>query len=157
MKIKDLYLSMLSENENFFYVDNNSIDKITDVNMSKADDFIKFDFTTSYGKQGSLVVKYASFKDWYKHHINQFQDVFKAFVQEYTSKSQETREPQQEPVNEIIDDEGNIMPSDDKPNNSSNTMVGSNITWDLEKVYKSSIPKSIRFYSGDLGIGIITW
>lgn len=157
MKIKDLYLSLLSENDNFFYVDNNSIDKITDINMSKADDYLKIDFKTSYGKDGALVVKYNNFMNWYKHHVNQFPDVFKAFAKEYISQSQEAREPQAEPVNEIIDDEGNIMPSTDKPSNATNSMVGANNTWDLDKLYKSSIPKSIRQYNGGLGIGIITW
>jgi hypothetical protein len=157
MKIKDLYLSLLSENENFFYVDKNSIGKITDINMNKADDYLKLDFKTSYGKDGTLVVKYTNFMNWYKHHINQFPDVFKTFAQEYVNQSEESREAHQEPVNEIIDDEGNIMPSTDKPSNSTNSMVGANNTWDLEKLYKTTIPNSIKYYSGALGIGIITW
>jgi len=157
MKFKDLYLKMLSESENYFHVDNNSIDKILDIDMNKKDNFLKIDFVTTYGKEGSMVVKYHNFINWYKNHINEFPDVFKSFAQEYMSKSKETREPEPEPVNEIIDDDGNIMASTDKPNNSTNTMVGANNTWDLNKLYKSTIPKSIRFYSGDLGIGIITW
>lgn len=155
MKIKDFYLNFLSENTNFFYVDGQSIGKVQDVNISKKDDYIKIDFETTYGKPASLVAKYTDFKKWYFNHVDEFQDVFKAFASEYLSKSKEEAEP--EPVNEIIDDEGNIMPSTDKPNNSTNTMVGSKNYWDLEKLYKSSIPKSIRFYSGDLGLGIVTW
>lgn len=155
MKIKDYYLSLLSENENFRYVDNQSIGSIKDIDISKKDDYVKIDFETTYGKPASLVAKYSEFKKWYSNNIDKFQDVFKAFAAEYLSKS---KEHEQEPVvNEIVDDDGNIMSSDDKPNNATNSMIGSKNTWDLEKVYKSSIPKSIRFYSGDLGIGIISW
>lgn len=156
MKIKDFYLSLLSENEEYFHIDSQSVGKVNDINLDKADDYIKIDFDTTYGKAASLVAKYSMFKNWYKHNINKFDDVFKAFVQEYISKSKQT-DNTEHAVNEIVDDDGNIMSSDDKPNNATNTMVGANNRWDLEKMYKSSIPKSIRFYSGDLGIGIITW
>jgi hypothetical protein len=155
MKIKDYYLNLLNENKDFFYIDNQSIGDIKDITMDKKSDYVKIDFETTYGKAASLVTKYSEFKKWYANNIDKFSDVFKAFATEYLGKS---KEQEQEPVvNEIVDDEGNIMSSDDKPNNSTNSMIGSKNTWDLEKVYKSSIPKSIRFYSGDLGIGIITW
>ncbi len=155
MKIKDFYLNLLSENDDFFYVDNQSIKKVKDITLNKKDDYIKIDFETTYGKLASLVTKYADFKKWYKNNIDKYQDVFKAFVEEYIVNSKESEKPA--PVNEIVDDEGNIMASTDKPNNATNSMIGSKNTWDLEKLYKSSIPKSIRFYSGGLGIGIITW
>lgn len=158
MRIKDLYLSMLSESENFFHIDNSSIGKILDVNMSKADDYIKIDFNTTYDKKGSLVAKYTNFSNWYKQHVNEYPDVFKEFAKQYIDASEETRDTnKEEPVNEIIDDDGNIMSSDDKPNNSSNSMVGSKNTWDLEKLYKSLIPSSVRYYNGGLGLGIVTW
>jgi len=153
MKFKDYYLSILSENEDFFYADNQSIEKTTDVNIDKAGDTIKIDFNTTYGKPGSLVVKYSSFKDWYKKNIDKHDNVFKAFLEEYLSTSKETEET----VNEIIDDDGNIMSNNDKPNNATNSMVGSKNNWDLEKLYKT-LPKSIRFYGGGgLGMGFVTW
>jgi hypothetical protein len=58
---------------------------------------------------------------------------------------------------EELDDEGNIMASTDKPNNTTNSHVGLDNTWDLDKVYKSNIPKSMRYYSGYFGTGIVTW
>ena len=42
------------------------------------------------------------------------------------------------------------------PNNSTNTMVTSP-KFDLEKIYKKFVPRSIRFYSGDMGMGAVTW
>jgi len=152
MKIKDYYLSLLSENEDFFYADNKSVGQIDDVNINKAEDFIKIDFETTYGKKVSLVAKYHQFKNWYKNNIDKHSNSFKAFVEAFLSSSKEAEAP----VNEIIDDDGNIMSSDDKPNNSTNSMIGSKNNWDLEKLYKT-LPKSLRHYYGNLGVGIITW
>jgi len=156
MKIRDFYLSLLSENEDYFHIDNQSIGKIEDINIDKTADYVKIDFETTYGKQASLVAKYSVFKNWYANNVNKVNDVFKAFVQEFISKSEQTENPELA-VNEIVDDDGNIMASTDKPNNATNSMVGSNNKWDLEKLYKSSIPKSTRFYSGGLGIGMVSW
>lgn len=156
MKIKDFYLNMLNENEDFFYLDEQSVGHVIDVNINKAEDYLKIDFETTYGKQLSLVAKYHQFKKWYKNNIDKFSDAFKAFAQEFINKSKEDSLTP-EPIREIIDDDGNIMPSTDKPNNSTNTMVGADNNWDLEKLYKSSIPKSTRFFSGDFGNGVISW
>lgn len=157
MKFKDLYLSILSENENFFYVDSDSISEIEDVNISKAENYVRIDFITSFGKKGKLVVKYSKFLDWYLNHINEFPDVFKSFTKEYITQSKQTPELEEEPVTEIVDEEGNLISNDDKPNNSTNTMVGSKNTWDLEKLYKTMKAKSVRYYSGTMGMGFITW
>ena len=156
MKIKDYYLSFLNENENIFYIDSKSVGDVKDVSINKKDDYVKIDFETTYGKPSSLVTKYSEFKKWYSNNIDKFQNVFKAFVTEYLhhSKEQENQVPS---INEIVDDDGNIMPSTDAPNNSTNSMVGADNNWDLEKVYKSSVPKSIRFYGGNYGAGMITW
>ena len=142
MKIKDFYLELLSENKDFFYLDGQSVGKVNDVNINKKDDYIKIDFETTYGKPLNLVTKYGNFKSWYRNNIDKFSDVFT----EADSN-----------INEIIDDDGNIMASTDEPANTTNSMVGANNNWDLEKLYKSSIPKSIRFFSGDLGVGIVSW
>ena len=68
-----------------------------------------------------------------------------------------TEEVQEPVVNEIVEDDGNIMSRDDKPNNAGNSMVDSKNTWDLERVYKSSIPRSVRFFGGNYGRGGIVW
>lgn len=153
MKIKDFYLEFLNENENFFYIDSQSVGSVKDIKINKKDDNIKIDFNTTYGKPVSLVATYSDFKNWYKSNIDKYSDVFKAFVKDYIEHSQE----QEMSVNEIVDDDGSIMSSDDKPNNATNAMVGSKNTWDLEKLYKSSSPYSSRFYAGSLGRGFITW
>jgi hypothetical protein len=156
MKIKDYYLSLLSEGkENFFHIDPNSIGEIDDVNISREFNFVKIDFTTTYGKPSSVVVNYDDFLKWYSQN-KESKNAFKDYISAFVGNSKES-EPFLSTMNEIVDDNGNIMASTDLPNNSTNTMVGSKLKWDLEKVYKQSVPKGIRFYSGDLGIGIITW
>ena len=156
MKIKDLYLSFLSENkEDFFYLDESSIKDINDVSLSKDSNYIKIDFNTTYGKPMSVVTDYDKFMNWYRENKKKGyrpEAMFKKYAEDFISLSSET-----DPLNEIIDDYGNIMPDTDLPSNANNRMVGDKLKWDLEKVYRSSIPKAIRFYSGDLGIGIITW
>jgi hypothetical protein len=160
MRIKDLYLSFLNENEeNFFYLDEGSIKDVSDVSLSKDDNYVRIDFTTTYGKQMNVVANYDEFIKWYsknKEKDERPESVFKRYLEKFIELSSET-EPFIANMNEIIDDNGSIMPSTDLPSNATNRMVGDKIKWDLDRVYRSSIPKSIRFFSGDLGIGLISW
>lgn len=160
MRIKDLYLSFLNENkEDFFYLDEGSIKEVIDVSLSKDSNYIKIDFTTTYGKTMSVVTNYDKFMIWYSENKEKGyepEELFKKYAEDFVRLSSET-EPFLANMNEIVDDFGNIMPSTDLPTNANGRMVGDKIKWDLERVYQSSIPKAIRFYSGGLGIGIITW
>lgn len=154
MRIKDYYLSILSENDNFLHLDSDTISKIDDVDINKAKDKIKISFKTTYDKEAVLTADYSQFKKWFIDNQNKYEDMFKGFVQEFVENSQETEAPV---VNEIIDDDGNIMPSDDMPKNTTNQMVGANNTWDLEKLGKSQRFRSNKFYTGGYGGGFIVW
>lgn len=160
MKIKDLYLSFLNENaDDFFYLDEGTISKVKDISLSKDDNYVRIDFSTTYDKNMSVVANYDDFVGWYsknKDNGSEPEDIFKKYLEKFVKTSKET-DPFLTNMNEIVDDNGEIMASTDLPSNANGRMVGDKIRWDLEKVYQSSIPKSIRFYSGDLGIGIITW
>ena len=160
MRIKDLYLSFLNENtEDFFYLDESSIKDVNDVSLSKDDNFVRIDFTTTYGKPMSVVANYDDFVKWYSKNKEKGQrpeSLFKKYLEKFVTTSSET-DPFLANMNEIVDDNGDIMPSTDLPSNATNRMVGDKLKWDLDKVYQSSVPKSIRFFSGDLGLGIISW
>lgn len=160
MKIKDLYLSLLSENaDDFFYLDESTINKVKDISLSKDENYVRIDFSTTYDKNMSVVVNYDDFVKWYSKNKEKGVEpeaIFKKYLEKFVNVSKET-EPFMANMNEIVDDNGDIMDSTDLPSNSTGRMVGDKIRWDLERVYQSSIPKSIRFYSGDLGIGLITW
>ena len=130
-----------------------SIRNINRVHPNKEGNFVKIDMSTYDNKSPFLVVRFDKFKSWLKNNRGEYQDLFREFVGTYLDVSEEVEEGR---LREIIDKHGNIMPDDDKPNNATNSMVGSSV-FDLDRVYKQAIPKTSRFYSGDLGIGIITW
>jgi len=153
-KLKDLCLSvLLKEGEDVVTISPEMVGNVVDMNFNLGDNYIKFDFETSYGKNASLVAGLDTFKNWLEMNKDKFQNVFHQFVTDFLSQSSETSDPS---LNEIVDDDGNIMGDDDMPNNSTNSMVVSP-KFDLEKIYKSFVPKSIRFYSGDLGLGVVSW
>jgi hypothetical protein len=139
------------KNENFIYIDNDVIDNISNVEFNKEDNYIKLNFFTTYGKELCLVVFLDSFLKWFKDKEKNG-DVFKDYIIDFFQNSQETKN-----LNEIIDDTNEIMPDDDLPSNSSNRMVGTNQNMDLEKIFKRSMPKSVRNYSGNLGLGTVVW
>ncbi|MEK6830222.1 MAG: hypothetical protein AABY15_08965 [Nanoarchaeota archaeon] len=148
-RLKDLCLGvLLNEGENVFSLSPSEVGSVLDVNI--IDDDIKIKFETSYGKTMDLVVKSEDLRNWASSHS--VKDIFRHFVIDFISNSNEGNSG----LNEIIDDNGDIMGDDDMPSNSTNSLVVGP-KFDLEKIYRSFIPKSIRFYSGDLGIGIITW
>lgn len=148
-KLKDLCLGvLLNEGEEVFSLSPSEISSVTDVDI--IDDDIRIKFETSYGKKMDLIVKVDTFKNWSSK--QNVKDLFKSFVIDFIEKSKEGDES----LNEIVDDNGDIDLDGDMPNNSTNTMVVSP-RFDLEKIYKKFIPKSIRFYSGDLGLGFISW
>lgn len=150
-KLKDLCLSVLiNEGEEVISISPGEVGKILDVNFDSED--IKLDFEASYGKKLTLVVKVSDFKKWLESNKEKFKDVFRYFIIDFLSNSSEGDES----LNEIIDDDGNIMADDDMPNNSTNSMVTSP-KFDLEKIYKTMIPKGTRFYGGTMGLGFITW
>lgn len=148
-KLKDLCLGvLLNEGEEVFSLSPSEVGSVIDADI--IDDDIRIKFETSYGKQMDLVVKMDTFKNWASK--QNVKDVFKSFVIDFIEKSKEGDES----LNEIVDDNGDIDLDGDMPNNSTNTMVVSP-KFDLEKIYKKFVPKSIRFYSGDMGIGYISW
>ncbi len=152
-EIKNKILKFLNESEDHVHIDPSVVGPISDVKIDKAEDYIRIDFNTTYGKAVSLLTKYGRFKNWYTKFKDKFANPFKAYVQAYLEASEEQK---QELVGEIVDGDGNLYGDGDIPPNGPGKMVGTSV-WDLEKVYRSSNVRPMRSYSGDLGIGIITW
>lgn len=150
-KLKDLCISMLMTENEAVDLSPSSVVDVVDVDFNKAENYIKIDFSTPYDKTASLVAELTSFNSWLESNKDKYKDIFKQFAIDFISSSQET-----EGLNEIVDDNGDIMADDSMPNNATNSMV-MGPKFDLEKIYKSLVPKSIRFYSGDWGVGIVTW
>jgi hypothetical protein len=153
-KLKDILLESLNEIEEIVGISPDVVGDVKDVSFSKKNNHIRIEFSTTYGKALDLIAKYTDFLSWSKAHKNENKkSLFHDFIVEFLSKSQEVKS---HGMTEIVDDNGDIMGDDDKPNNATNTMVGSSV-FDLEKVYRTTIPKSIRFYSGGMGLGAVTW
>lgn len=147
-KLKDLCLeTLINEGEEVFSISPSEVESVIDVDI--VDDDIKIRIETSYGKKVDLIVKMEAFKRWSQK--KESKNTFKSFVVDFLKTSKEY-----EGLNEIVDDDGNIDLDDGMPSNATNSMVTSP-KFDLEKIYKSFVPKSIRFYSGDMGMGSIVW
>lgn len=149
-KLKNIALRVLINEGMFYEINSEQVGKVVDIKFDDND--IIFFFDTAVGEQAQLVVKTKDFQKWVGANRDKASDLFQDFVKDFLNASAEGDES----LNEIVDDDGNIMPDDDMPSNSTNSMVVGP-RFDLEKIYRSFVPKSIRFYSGDLGIGIITW
>lgn len=133
------------------HISEDTVGGVEHVLFNKEDDYIRIDFSTSFGTKASMVTSFAKFKEWFSAK-EVAKPPYKEFVKDFLKVSSE----KEDELDEVIDDDGNLMGDDDMPPNTTNSMVGTS-TWDLDKVYQSSIPKSIRMYSGDMGIGIMTW
>ena len=127
------------------------VESIEDVRFDKESDFIKIDFNTSFGVKASIVVPWTKFKSWFSA-TKKEKKPYLCFVKEFLKVS----ELKKKELSEIIDDDGNIIGDDEQPPDTTNSMIGTS-KWDTDKVYHSGVPKSVRMYSGDLGIGIVTW
>lgn len=154
--IKNFLLESESDKDNnFVYLKGDTISKINDVDFNKKDDYIKFEFTTTYKKKYSLLVKFTDFKNWLKKlSKDKKSNLFKNFLKDFFDSSEQESLQQ---IDEIIDDTNEIMPDDDMPSNATGRLVGTDHTMDLEKIFKKSMPKSIRNYSGNLGLGTVVW
>ncbi len=152
LSIKNLCVSsILCENKDALYLDPSMIENIKDFEFSKKSNFIKIKFVTTYKKELDLVVSFSDFKKWLKENKKEGSDIILSFLKDFLKNSKE-----KEDLEEIVDDHGNIMGDDDMPSNATNSMIVAP-NFDLEKIYKTSIPKRARNYWGNYGQGFIVW
>lgn len=135
-----------------FYKNIKDIDKAF---ASKKDNYVRIDFKTKDDQDLSIAVEFYPFCKWIKKYHQPEKDIYKDFIDYFVKHSQKVNKSDK--LNEIVDDYGNIVPDEDMPNNANNRMIGTNFNYSMSKVYRQSIPRHGNMYSGDLGIGIITW
>ena len=156
--IKNFLFELESDkDENFAYFKGNTISKINDVDFNSKEDYIKISFLTTYKKNYTFVSKLTDFKKWLSAHSKEkqkFTNLFHNYLSDFFDVSTDA---DAEKLDEIIDDTNEIIPDQDIPSNSTNRMVGTNQTMDMEKIFKRSMPKSVRNYSGNLGLGTVVW
>ena len=145
----------MKQNNKALVIDSDSIKKVTGIEFDSKKNYILFDFITKDNQELKFVIKLTDFKKWFNKMLktNKVKHLlFHRFLKEYFKTATERN------INEIIDDTNEIMPDEDISSNATNTMVGGkDQTMDLEKIFKRSMPKSVRNYSGNLGLGTIVW
>lgn len=148
-KLRNLCLEVfVNEGIDIPKISANDVEKIIDVNFDSND--VRIEFQTPYNKKMFIVTSFEDFSNWaYKNKGSK--NKFKHFISDFLQNSKELDGD----LNEIIDDGGEIIGDDDMPVNS-NAIVKSP-KYDLEKIYKSFVPKSIRHFSGSMGLGTIVW
>jgi len=157
-KLKNLFLESCNDrDENFLHLSKDTVGDVTNIDFDNKHNYVKIEFSTTYGKDLTLVAQLNKFKSWMSNYLKdepKTPNVFLYFVHDFIESSNEVEEK----LDEIIDDHGNIYGNGDKaPNNATNRMVGANHVWDLDKIMTRSMPKSVRNYSGNLGMGTVVW
>jgi len=154
--IKNFLLESESDkDDNFAYLKGDTIAKVNDVDFDSKENYIKIRFSTTYKKKYSFVAKLTDFKKWLQGKLQgKSPNLFHDYLVDFFNSSKEVKVKQ---IDEIIDDTNEIMPDEDIPTNATNKMVGDSHTMDLEKIFKKSMPKSVRNYSGNLGLGTVVW
>lgn len=124
---------------------------VIDVKFSKNNDYLNILFSTTYGKDLTLKVKFSDFKQWLGKNKDIASNAFRLFLKDFLNTAKQTSE-----LTEIVDDAGNIMPSDDKPSNAGGRMVGSSNVGS-GKINKA-LPRLSRSYVNNLGYqGSVIW
>jgi hypothetical protein len=151
--IKNFLLESMSEwDTDYNHLSEDTVGGVEYVAFNKDDDYIRIDFSTNFGTKASMLTSYEEFKKWFSALKGVDKPPYKKFVKDFLKTSSE----KEDELEEVIDDNGNIMGDDAMPPNTTNTMIGTS-HWDLDKVYQSAIPKSIRNYNGTMGLGVISW
>lgn len=151
-KLKNICLNVLiNEGRAITNLSLDDFENLLDVNFNADENYIKFTIKTTYDKNVDLIVKLDVFNSWVKTNKEKAIEVFKDFVLDFLKDSKESEEV----VSEIIDDDGNIMSDDDMPINSPTMIVSPK--FDLEKIYKTSVPRSKFNVAGSVGPGSVTW
>jgi len=122
---------------------------LEDVKIDKDKKYLIIKFKAPFKENPfHLITKFKDFKKWYNNNKDK-KEMFNTYLNEFLNETKN--------LNEIIDDGGNIMKDDDIPTNSTNTMVGSNLTGDQEKWAARTIPMSSRNVTTNIGVGAVTW
>tara|TARA_R110000868_G_scaffold105774_10_gene290460 strand:- start:12472 stop:12954 length:483 start_codon:yes stop_codon:yes gene_type:complete len=146
--------SFNDRDESFYYLAPDIVGSVANANMDVDKDIFIIDFSTTDGRDMNLKVKNDCINNWMGDEVNQNSNIID-FVKEFIQKSKSEDEFSENTLDEIVDEYGDIMPNDDMPNNSNNSMVGKS-KFGSEKAIKQTIAKSKRYY-GDLGLGVVTW
>ncbi len=87
--VRDFYLNVLAESDEKLFLDEKCVQDVADVSFDKNEDYIKIDFTTTFGKKMCLLAKYSQFRNWFSKIKNKNKnDVYLSFIKDFLSKSE---------------------------------------------------------------------
>jgi hypothetical protein len=113
--------------------------------------YLKVLFKNSENTLLTLFVPIQSFSNWYnssKPTGNALQKFVTEFINVPPVESEDL-------MKEIVDEFGDLIGSQDMPNNSTNSMVG-NSKFGSDKAIRQTVAK-VKNYDSNLGRGIVTW
>lgn len=148
--VKRFYKKILFESEISSY----DIDRIIDVKVDNAKDSIEFKIELVDGRTPTLNVSYENFIKWAVENHGNYTDMFKEFVAGFLSTSDTVDE---QPIKEIVDDNGDIMPDEDLPTNADDSMIGTSNHMDTSAIANQVVPPHGNRYFGTYGSGFVVW
>lgn len=167
LSIKKFVIDLIKEDcgcqdkkEAMFYLAPDTIGSINNAHLDKKANSFSTDFSTTDGRNMKFHTKGETFFKWAgENDINKDgsqDDMIKNFLVAFlTNSEQQDQRQYDQPLEEIVDDMGNLIGNNDQPNNSSFNMIGTSHL-DTDKAVTQSVPKSKRFYSS-YGTGYISW
>ena len=151
LNVKNRIINMLKENdESFFYVAPDIVGSVASANLDLGKNTFTTNFDTTDGRNLGLIVPAKTFQDWDEENDGNVKDFVLSFI-----KVSKPLEDDDEMLDEIVDEYGNLMGDEEEPANKNFVHVGKS-KFSTDRAIKQTIPKSKRYY-GDLGIGVITW
>jgi hypothetical protein len=152
-----LFESFQERNESFFYLAPDIIGSVATANMDMDKNLFIIDFNTTDGRDLKLSVDNECVNNWMDKEENSnsgLVDFIKHFLQTSTPEEEfEQNKEEVEPIEEIVDEYGDIMSDDDE--SAINPGIGKS-KFDSDRVVKQVIPRTRRYYN-DNSLGVITW
>jgi hypothetical protein len=151
LNFKKAVIKLLKEGDDtFFYLAPDIIGSVNNSNLDLGKNTFKINFATTDGRTMTLAVPAKTYQGWDGE--NEGADV-KDFLMAFVKCSNPVED--EEMLDEIIDEYGELIGDDEEPENANFRDVGKS-KFDTEKVIKQTVPKSKRYY-GDLGLGVVMW
>src|ERR1035437_1954448 len=127
-------------------INKDMLSDIVDFEINKEKDFIKIDFKVTGGAVVKIMTTYTNFKKWYSENKGKAKGtkMFYLFLLNLIENLKE-----EEKLDEIVDDDGNIMANNDKP--LGDGLVGTS-NMDTEKIYRMAVPRPTKYYSNQVAI-----
>ena len=165
LSVKDVLIKSLNEcecnkeKEKPFYLAPDVIGSINNATLHKDKNIFVINFNTTDGRKAIFNSPAETFFNWAEEKdLKNEENIAKSFLINFLQNAKElSNEENKQPLEEIVDELGNLIGNNDLPNNSSFNMVGNTTYIDTDKAVKQTMPKSKRYYGAWGGAGMAVW